>query len=56
VDAFRSTGYFSIAYFVDSEAELRRLFDNAKAKTGIIIPPWYGDDTLDNNQANVAFI
>jgi ABC-2 type transport system permease protein len=56
LDAFRSTGYFSIAYFVDSEVELRRLIDNGKAKTGIIIPPRYSDYILDNNQANVAFI
>lgn len=56
LDAFCSTGYFSIAYFVDSEAELRRLIDNGKAKTGIIIPPRHSDDILDNDQANMAFI
>jgi len=56
IQILRDPRTLAIAYFIDSEAELSRLIDNRKAKTGIIIHPRYSDDILDNDQANVAFI
>ena len=56
IQILRDPRTLAIAYFIDSEAELRRLIDNGIAKTGIIIHPRYSDDILDNDQANVAFI
>src|SRR5512136_1143358 len=45
LNAFRSTDYFSLAYEAESEKELTLLIDGGKARTGLIIPPDYGDKT-----------
>jgi len=46
LNAFRATDYFSLAYEVNSEKELALLIDGGKARTGLIIPPDYGDQDL----------
>src|SRR5512145_2744574 len=46
LDAYRAADYFSLAYEVDSEAELRQLIDTGYARAGLIIPPDYGDKIL----------
>jgi ABC-2 type transport system permease protein len=56
LNAFRATGYFSLAYEAESEQELARLIDGGHAKTGLIIPPDYGDTTSRGQVAPVAFI
>ena len=56
LDAFRATDYFKLVYDVNSEQELARLIDGGKAKTGLIIPPDYGDKTTRGQQVSVAFI
>ena len=41
LDAYRAADYFDVRYAVNSEAELRALIENGKAKAGLIIPPGY---------------
>jgi ABC-2 type transport system permease protein len=56
LDAFRATGYFTFAYQAASETELEDLIESGQAKTGLIIPPDYGDKIAGNQSASVAFI
>ena len=56
LNAFRATDYFSLAYEVNSEKELALLIDGGQARTGLIIPPDYGDKTSRGQAASVAFI
>jgi len=56
LDAFRSTGYFVINYEVTSEPDLERLIDEGQAKTGLIIPPDYGQKVSRGQSVSVAFI
>ncbi len=56
LDAYRAADYFSLAYDVDSEEELRQLIDNGDARAGMIIPPDYSDRILAEEPAQVAFI
>ena len=56
LDAFRTTGYFVIDYEVTNESELERLIDGGQAKTGLIIPPDYGQKIARGQSVAVAFI
>jgi ABC-2 type transport system permease protein len=56
LDAFRATGYFALDYEAHSEKELARLIDGGQAKTGLIIPPDYGDRVSRGQSIAVAFI
>jgi ABC-2 type transport system permease protein len=56
LDAFRTTGYFVINYEVTSEPDLQRLIDEGQAKTGLIIPPDYGQKVSRGQSVSVAFI
>jgi drug efflux transport system permease protein len=56
LDAFRATGYFVINYEVTSEPDLQRLIDEGLAKTGLIIPPDYGQKVSRGQSVSVAFI
>jgi ABC-2 type transport system permease protein len=56
LDAFRATDYFKLAFEADSEQELALLIDGGKAKTGLIIPPDYGDRVSRGQTVPVAFI
>jgi len=56
LDAFRTTGYFVISYEVTSEPDLQRLIDEGQAKTGLIIPPDYGQKVSRGQSVSVAFI
>jgi len=56
LDAYRAADYFSLAYDVDSEPELRALIDNGRARAGLIIPPDFEERTLSGDTAEVAFI
>ena len=56
LNAFRATDYFSLAYEAESEKELALLIDGGQARTGLIIPPDYGDRTSRGQAVSVAFI
>ena len=56
LDAFRATGYFVINYEVTSEPDLERLIGEGQAKTGLIIPPDYGQKVSRGQSVSVAFI
>jgi len=56
LDAFRTTGYFVINFEVTSEPDLQRLIDEGQAKTGLIIPPDYGQKVSRGQSVSVAFI
>jgi ABC-2 type transport system permease protein len=55
LDAYRSADYFSLAYDVSSEADLRSLIEQGKVRGGLIIPPDY-NVRLKQGDAEVAFI
>lgn len=56
LDAYRAADYFRLAYYVDSEEQLRELIDTGKVRAGLIIPPDYGYLIASNGSAKVAFI
>jgi len=56
LDAFRATDYFKLAFEAGSEQELAHLIDGGKARTGLIIPPDYGDKVSRGQTVPVAFI
>jgi ABC-2 type transport system permease protein len=56
LNAFGATDYFSLAYMADSQEELALLIDGGKARTGLIIPPDYGDKVSRGQPVSVAFI
>ncbi|HEX9616785.1 MAG TPA: ABC transporter permease [Anaerolineales bacterium] len=56
LDAYRAADYFSIAYDVDSEGQLRNLIDQGLARAGLIIPPDYSQQIQANGSAQVAFV
>jgi drug efflux transport system permease protein len=56
LDAFRATGYFTLDYQASSETELTQLIESGQAKTGLIIPPDYGNKITNDQGAAVAFI
>ncbi len=56
LDAYRAADYFRLAYDVGSEAELRRLVDEGRARAGLIIPPDYTRRLAGAGSAQVAFI
>ena len=56
LDAFRAADYFRLAYEVNSEAELRTLIDQGKARAGMIIPADYADRLESDGSAALAFI
>jgi ABC-2 type transport system permease protein len=55
LDAFDATDYFSIAYAVDSATDIRALIDAGNARTGIVIPPGFGDRVAGGRPSQVAF-
>ncbi len=56
LDSYRAADYFSLAYEVGSEQEMRDLIDSGKARAGLVIPPDYGVNLQGESQAEVAFI
>lgn len=55
LDAFRAANYFSIAYDVDSQDDVRALIENGKVRGALIIPPDYDRRLLDGD-AQVSMI
>jgi len=54
--AYRAADYFTLAYDVDNEDQLRQLIDNGSARAGIIIPPNYAEHLAAGQTAQVAFV
>src|SRR5271157_3993061 len=55
LDVFRSANYFTLAYSVDSQDEIRSLIEQDKVHAALIIPPDY-DLRLSKDDAQVAMI
>ena len=55
LDAFRSANYFTIAYYVGSQDEIRSLIEQDKVHAALIIPPDY-DLRLSEGDAQVDMI
>lgn len=55
VNAFTTADYFKLAFFVDSEEEIRNLIQAGTVSAALIIPPDYAASLAGGN-ANVAFI
>ncbi len=56
LDAYRAADYFSLAFDVSSELELRTLIDNGQARVGLVIPPDYSDQVNGTGSASVALV
>jgi len=56
ITAYKVADYFTLAYVVSSEAEIRTLIDNNSARAGIIIPPGYGRALSGWRSAQVSFV
>lgn len=56
LDAFRAADYFSLAYQVGSEEQLRLLIDSGQARAGLVIPPDYSRTLQGDGAAQVAFV
>jgi len=55
LDAFRSANYFSIDYFVGSDAEYRDLIESGEIRAALIIPPDYEQRLIEGN-AQVSLV
>jgi ABC-2 type transport system permease protein len=56
VEAYRTSNYFDVRFYVATEEELWRLMDGGEAKAGILIPAGYGRDLTANHEASIAFV
>jgi ABC-2 type transport system permease protein len=55
LDAYRAADYFSIAYMVGSEDEIRTLIEKGDARAALIIPPDYAQN-VRSGVAQVSFL
>jgi ABC-2 type transport system permease protein len=56
IDAFSTTDYFSVAYDVDSEAQIDQLIGSGDARVALIIPPNFSELVDGGQPAQVAFL
>jgi ABC-2 type transport system permease protein len=56
LDAYRSADYFTLAFNVSNEEEMRYLIESNQARAGIVIPPDYARQLTAGRSAQVAFI
>lgn len=56
LDAYRTSDYFVLDYYVNSEDEMRYLIESNQARAAIIIPPDYGREIVAGRVGTVAFI
>ncbi len=56
LDAYRSSDYFKLEYYITSEDEMNYLIESNQARAAIIIPPNYGRDIVAGRVGQVAFI
>jgi ABC-2 type transport system permease protein len=56
VDTFVQSAYFDVVEHVNSMAEMRKLIDRGKVKTGLIIPPKFSRDVLSSRGTDLQLI
>ncbi len=56
LDAFRSTGYFSLDYAAYSQTGVNNLIEGGKVKVAIVIPPTYSQDLASRQTAQVSVL
>jgi ABC-2 type transport system permease protein len=56
LNAYRSSDYFRLDYFISSEDEMNYLIESNQARAAIIIPPGYGKEIVAGRIGTVAFI
>ncbi|MEA3341131.1 MAG: ABC transporter permease [Chloroflexota bacterium] len=56
VEVYRASSYFDIVYYVESEQQMAYLVDRGQVRSGLIIPPGYGETLNGGAQAQIAFV
>ena len=56
LDAYRSSSYFALKTYVQSENEINSLLDRGAVQVGIIIPSGYADNLLKGGDAQVSVL
>jgi ABC-2 type transport system permease protein len=56
IEAYRTSNYFDIVFYVGSEHQLEYLVDSGQARAGLVIPAGYGRELAAGGQAQVAFV
>lgn len=56
LDAFRSTGYFSLDYAAYNLTDVNNLIEGGKVKVAIVIPPTYSQDLASRQTAQVSVL
>jgi len=56
IEAYRASSYFDIVHYVESEQQMAYLVDRGQVRSGLIIPPGYGEALNGGEQAQVAFV
>ncbi|MBL7064864.1 MAG: ABC transporter permease [Anaerolineae bacterium] len=56
IEAYRASNYFDIVHYVESEQQMEYLVDRGQVRSGVIIPPGYGEALNRGEQVQVAFV
>jgi len=56
IEIYRASSYFDIVHYVESEQQMAYLVDRGQVRSGLIIPPGYGEALNGGEQAQVAFV
>lgn len=56
LDAYRVADYFTVAFDVDSDDQVRALIDRGEARAGLLIPPGYESDLMGGRTPVVGFL
>ncbi|MGQ9766607.1 MAG: ABC transporter permease [Anaerolineae bacterium] len=55
-EAYRTSLYFDLDFYVENDRELARLIDSSQARVGVIIPPGYATSLARRERAAVSLI
>ncbi len=55
-EAYRTSLYFDLNFYVQNDQELARLIDSGQARAGLIIPPGYGASLARRERAAISLI
>lgn len=56
VEAYQSSNYFDVVFYVETEEELRYLIDHDDVRGALVIPPGYGRDMAAHKRTDIAFL
>jgi len=56
IEAYQTSNYFDIDFYVESEVELEHLVDSDEVRAGLVIPAGYGGQLANGDRAQVAFV